>query len=106
MARFRKNTLDHDGNGKKGGSLKAGSRFVKGTNDADADGRKGGSLKGDDMAKAPKKAAKVEEAKAAPKPVEAKKAAVEAMFAEAEAKGDPAAEAIAEATLGRQMRGW
>lgn len=50
MARFRKGTTDHDGDGKRGGSLKAGSRFVKGTNDPDNDGRKGGSLpKGDGM---------------------------------------------------------
>lgn len=53
MARFRKGTTDHDGDGKKGGSLKSGSRFVKGSNDPDNDGRKGGSLpKGDgDMVK-------------------------------------------------------
>lgn len=56
MARFRKGTTDHDGDGKRGGSLKAGSRFVKGTNDPDNDGHRGGSLpKGDDMAKGTKR---------------------------------------------------
>jgi hypothetical protein len=81
MARFRKGTNDADNDGRKGGSLKAGSRFVKGTNDPDNDGHPGGSLpKGDDMAKAKKPAAK----SAAPK-------------VEAEKVQAPAAEAVPEA---------
>lgn len=97
MARFRKGTNDHDGDGAKGGSLKAGSRFVKGTTDHDNDGNRGGSLpKGDDMAKETKKAP-------VKKAVAARKAAVEEQFAEADAKADPAVE---EATLSRQIRGW
>jgi hypothetical protein len=104
MARYRKGTNDADGDGKKGGSLKAGSRFVKGTTDHDADGKMGGSLpKGDSMAKGTKKAAKPKRA-VPPQPqvegddVPARKQAVAEQFSEADA--------IAEATLGRQMRGW
>lgn len=82
MTRFRKNTMDHDGNGRKGGSLKKGSRFVKGTNDPDNDGRKGGSLKGDDMSKK----AKADELPEAQPELEDRKAAAEKLFAEADAK--------------------
>jgi hypothetical protein len=110
------------------------SRFRKGTMDHDGDGRRGGSLKGDtNMAKAPakkaatRKAAKAAEAKAAveqtrtdmatamdpqsgmdivheEKPsINAAKKAMEARFAEADAKADPAVE---EARLSREIRGY
>jgi hypothetical protein len=117
MARFRKGTTDHDGDGRKGGSLRAGSRFVKGTTDPDNDGNRGGSLpKGDDMAKAAtrKTAAKATALKrtrtaamtsgdkapeAQPKLAERKEAAAE-QFATADAT------AAAEARLRLAVRGF
>lgn len=104
MTRFRQGTTDHDNDGKRGGSLRAGSRFVKGTNDHDGDGRKGGSLPKGDIAmvkmkgatpaekkvvasakKAAKRITRSDETAEAKKTVPAKKAAAEDQFARADA---------------------
>lgn len=101
------------------------TRFSKGTTDHDGDGHMGGSRKEMDMSKptakrASKPAAEAEAPKVkldpqsgqegaaeSVKPAQAqRKAAVKAQFDEADAKADPAQQAIAEATLSRSVRGW
>ncbi len=114
------------------------SRFTKGTLDHDGDGRKGGSRKGTTMAKDTKPAKRTRatkeqsEALAAaaterstvpdpqsggvsvvseeqPSPAQVKKAqreALEAQFAEADGKGQPSTQDIQDARLGLVARGY
>lgn len=85
-------------------------RFSKGTTDHDNDGRMGGSMKGDaTMAKAKKAKAAPKEPSMDPqsgmapgKDAKAAKADTEAMFAEADAKGDPSEDE----RVGQQVRGY
>jgi hypothetical protein len=78
------------------------ARFQKGTTDHDSDGRMGGSLKGDvTMTKAP-----TPKAKASTKPTPADRAAVDAQFKEADAKGAPSEDDIAHATARRAVTGF
>lgn len=84
-------------------------RFSKGTMDHDGDGRRGGSMKGTgEMAKTP---AKKPAPRKAPAP-ETSKAKAEATFAEADAKGKPetaeerAARELEEQRVGQQVRGY
>ena len=97
MARYRQRTTDHDGDGRKGGSLPAGTRFVKGTNDPDNDGKRGGSLpKGDEpMAKEATKKTPPGQAKKADAKPEAEAEAQEVEVIPGDPTTDPIAAGIA-----------
>jgi hypothetical protein len=99
VTRFRKGTLDHDGNGRRGGSMKGDSEMAK--------------------ASTKKAAAKPRTAKkgmdpqsgmeAGPDPRDARRKA-DAMFAEADAKGDakadPSPEELEALRVQHQVRGF
>lgn len=84
------------------------ARFRKGTTDHDGDGRMGGSMKETDMAKKNTAAKKADEALATNAPKAEKKAAVEEQFAEADAKADPelTEDDIEAMQVGLQVRGY
>jgi hypothetical protein len=79
------------------------SRFSKGTMDHDGDGRRGGSRKGTNMAKK-KTAKKTPEDFGAIPDKAAKKSETEAQFAEADAKGRPETQEEREAREAEELR--
>jgi hypothetical protein len=88
MPRFHKGTLDHDLNGKMGGSLKETDMTKETTKTpAKAETRT-------DAAESPRAARK--------EALAAEQERVAAKFKEADAKGDPSEDEI----VGRQVRGW
>jgi hypothetical protein len=88
------------------------ARFSKGTLDHDRDGKMGGSMKESDMTTPKKPAAKKASAHTAKTGMEpgadtaaAKKAAKD-QFAEADAKANPDEQAFADLQVQRSVRGW
>lgn len=113
MARFRKGTLDHDGDGRKGGSMakaasKASAKKVARKPRQSAEDRARIAADAARMATTPDPQSGgvglvSDEQPSAKAVIQARKQAVADQFAAADAAGDPA---IAEATLNRQIRGW
>lgn len=112
MTRFKQGTLDHDGDGRMGGSMKgkvmAGKKKTAPRQSAEEKARVEQEQAALATAPDPQTGmARVNDEQPAAKEALAKrKEAIDAQFAAADAKGAPTADEVAEATLGRAIRGY